>query len=186
MTRNVRPHCAAVAAVALVLACSASARAQVTNPNDTTKKLGDVGQFVPVGGSLLLTAAHRDGKGVSELAFSTAATLALVHSLKPIINRRRPNGGSRSFPSGHTAMAFVGAGFLQRRYGWGWGAPAYAVGIFVGYSRVHAKEHYTTDVIAGGAIGLASSYVFTKRYHGVSVTPTAAGGGPGLSLSIAW
>ena len=158
----------------------------MTSPNDTTQKAGNVGQFVPVAGALALVATHHDGRGLTELALSSATTLALVHTLKPIVNRTRPNGGSRSFPSGHTAIAIAGAGFVQRRYGWAWGAPAYAVTVFVAYSRVHSKEHYTTDVLASGAIGIASNLVFTHRYRGVTVTPTATGGGPGIALSIAW
>jgi membrane-associated phospholipid phosphatase len=177
---------AAVATCVFTLAGAAVAGAQATSPNDTTQKLGNIGQFAPVVGGVLLSAAHKDSKGFAELALSSATTLAIVHSLKPLIDKTRPNGGGRSFPSGHTAIAFAGAGFVQRRYGWAWGAPAYAVGVFVGYSRVHAKEHWTEDVIAGGAIGLASSYVFTRRYHGVTVTPMASRGGPGLTLSIAW
>ena len=76
--------------------------------------------------------------------------MAVVYVLKPIVDRQRPDGGSQSFPSGHSASAFAGAAFLQRRYGWSYGAPAYAVATFVAYSRVESKRHWTSDVIAGG------------------------------------
>ena len=36
----------------------------------------------------------------------------------------------------------------------------------MGYSRVEAREHYPHDVIAGAAIGILSSYLFTKPYKG--------------------
>jgi membrane-associated phospholipid phosphatase len=174
------------ALLALLLSCGAPTEARAADSRGTVRKVGDVGQFAPLAGALALIASHHDGKGLTELALSSATTLALVHTLKPIINRTRPNGGSRSFPSGHTAIAIAGAGFVQRRYGWAWGAPAYAVTAFVAYSRVYSKQHYTTDVLASGAIGIASNLVFTHRYRGVGVTPTALNGAPGLTLSITW
>jgi len=56
----------------------------------------------------------------------------------------------------------------------------------VGFSRVHSDEHWTSDVIAAGAIGIASNLVFTRRYQGVSVSPTAGAGLPGLSITVTW
>ena len=58
--------------------------------------------------------------------------MAVVYVLKPLVDRTRPDGGHQWFPSGHTASAFAGAAFLQMRYGWALGAPAYAVASFVG------------------------------------------------------
>ncbi len=171
---------------AALAVCAGSTVTAHADSRERVRKIGDVGQYVPLGMGLTLIAAHNDRSGALELALATASSLALTHSLKPIVNRTRPNGGKHSFPSGHATIAFAGAGYVQRRYGWGWGAPAYAVGIFVGYSRVYAKEHFTTDVLAGGAIGLASNLVFTRRYHKVSVTPIAHNGAPGLALSISW
>jgi membrane-associated phospholipid phosphatase len=172
----------AVLGVVISLGATPVARA---DSRDTVRNVGDVGQFAPFAGALALVASHHDSQGLKELALSSATTLALVHTLKPIINRTRPNGGSRSFPSGHTAMAISGAAFIQQRYGWGWGAPAYAVTAFVAYSRVYSKQHYATDVLASAAIGIASNLVFTHRYRGAALTPTA-GGHPGLSLAITW
>ena len=151
-----------------------------------TKTRGDIGQIALPVGAGAVALAHRDAKGVGELALVSATTLAVVFTLKPIINRRRPNGGNHSFPSGHTASAFMGAAFLQQRYGWAYGAPAYAAAAFVGYSRVHTKEHWTTDVLAGAALGIASNVVFTRRFHKVQISPTAGHGGLGVSAVVAW
>jgi membrane-associated phospholipid phosphatase len=152
-----------------------------------TKTLGDVGQIAVPASAAVIALVHRDGKGIGELALVSATTLAVVHTLKPIINRRRPNGGGQSLPSGHTASAFMGAAFLHRRYGWLYGAPAYVAAVYVGYSRVHTKEHWTTDVLAGGALGVASNLVFTRRYHKVQLAPLATpGGGVAVSALIEW
>ena len=55
---------------------------------------------------------------------------------------------------------------MRERYGLEYGIPAYALASFVAYSRVESGEHYAHDVIAGAAIGIASSYIFTKPYRG--------------------
>lgn len=86
------------------------------------------------------------------------------------MHERRPNGGNQSFPSGHTSISFSAAEFMRERYGWEYGLPAYAVASFVGYSRVESNQHYPRDVVAGAAIGILSSYIFTKPYHGYTVS----------------
>jgi len=131
-------------------------------------------------------AGHRDGKGALQLAEAYGSAMAVVYILKPIVDRQRPDGGSQSFPSGHAASAFAGAAFLQRRYGWAYGVPAYAVATFVAWSRVEAKRHWTSDVIAGGAIGIAGNLVFTHRWSRVAVQPAVVPRGAGLALQVAW
>jgi membrane-associated phospholipid phosphatase len=174
-----------VAATLQTSSLALATRATAQN-SSATKTLGDIGQVaLPVGASVIAL-AHHDRKGIGELALVSATTLIVVHTLKPIINERRPNGGSRSFPSGHTASAFMGAAFLQQRYGWAYGAPAYAAAAFVGYSRVHAKEHWTKDVVAGAALGVASNLVLTRRYRRLQLSPTVARSGLGVSALVVW
>lgn len=172
---------AALLASSFVLPARATAQGKLA-----TTEIGDIGQVVLPAAGCALALAHHDRKGVGELALVSATTLGVVFVLKPIINRRRPNDGNHSFPSGHTASAFMGAAFLQVRYGWAYGLPAYAAAAFVGYSRVHAKEHWTTDVEAGAVLGIASNLAFTRHYHRVQFTPTAVPGGVGVSALVAW
>jgi len=95
----------------------------------------------------------------------TIATTTLVtKGLKTLVNETRPNGEKYSFPSGHTGIAFAGAGFLQIRYGWKIGIPAYLLASFVGYSRIETGKHYIWDVAAGAVIGMGSAAIFTKAY----------------------
>ena len=116
-----------------------------------------------------LTLGNRDWEGSLQLAESSALTLGVTYGLKYSVNERRPNGGKHSFPSGHTSISFSAAEFMRKRYGWEYGVPAYALASFVAYSRVESKEHYAHDVVAGAAIGIASSYIFTRRYRGWDV-----------------
>ena len=91
------------------------------------------------------------------------AGLILQQSLKRIVQKPRPDGSNNySFPSGHTTSAFSGAAFIERRYGWKYGIPAYALASFVAYSRIQAKKHDGWDVLAGAAIGIGTTYLFTK------------------------
>lgn len=117
--------------------------------------------------SALGYAAYLDDKqGIQALGSSYFATMGTTHLLKRIVNRQRPNSGNHSFPSGHTASAFSGAAFLQKRYGWQLGAPAYAMAAFTGYSRVQAKKHYWSDVFAGAALATGINHWLVSPLEG--------------------
>jgi len=96
-------------------------------------------------------------------AFSTA--------IKYSVNRPRPfetypdiqkcaDGGSPSFPSGHTSDAFALATAASLAYPkWYLIAPAYIWAGAVGYSRMDLGVHYPSDVIFGAIVGAGSAYV---------------------------
>ena len=75
---------------------------------------------------------------------------------------------------------------MRKRYGWEYGVPAYAAASFVAYSRVESNEHHPHDVIAGAAIGIVSSYIFTRPYKGWHVQVEADEKYYGIRLSRAW
>jgi len=71
---------------------------------------------------------------------------------------------------------FADAAFIQRRYGWKWGVPAYLLSAYVGWGRTYAKKHDWWDVAAGAVIGAGSAYIFTRPFakeHNVVVAPVA-------------
>lgn len=84
----------------------------------------------------------------------------VTYGLKYAIDAKRPNGGGQSFPSGHTAAAFMGAEFIRKEYGWVLGAPAYAAASWVGYTRVESDNHYWHDVLGGALIGVLANHDF--------------------------
>jgi len=127
-----------------------------------------------------------DDQGRDQFLQSFASTVVVTQVLKYSINRERPNGGSQSFPSGHTSAAFHGAAFIHARYGLSYGIPAYIGAAFVGYSRVASNKHYNSDVFAGALIGGISAFYFGDPYNGISIQPTASKSGYGAKLSMAW
>ena len=131
-----------------------------------------------------------DTEGQYQFYKSFGTNLAATYALKFSIDKERPNGGSHSFPSGHTSAAFQGASFIHFRYGLGYGIPAYLAASFVGWSRVDSDAHYTSDVIAGALLGTFSSYYFTTSYKGYDIKPITMNSGSssavGIGISKTW
>lgn len=95
------------------------------------------------------------------LAMSYATMGIAVHSMKFAFNEKRPDSNAtNSFPSGHTATAFMGAQYLYEEYKdvspW-IGYAGYAVAAATGYLRIYNHRHYFNDVIAGACIGVLST-----------------------------
>ena len=124
---------------------------------------GDVLQLLVPAVGYGMTFQKDDPEGRTQFYKSAATTFVVTHGLKRSIDAERPDGGSQSFPSGHTSAAFQGAGFIHARYGIETAWPAYVAATFVAYSRVDSDRHYTRDVIAGAALGVASSFYFTPK-----------------------
>ena len=140
--------------------------------NQAVTSVGDIVQLVLPAAALASCYIWKDTKetvwhkkpAIQFLASYTAG-LILQQSLKRIVLKPRPDGSDNySFPSGHTTSAFSGAACIERRYGWKYGIPAYAMASFVGYSRIQAKKHDGWDVLGGAAIGIGTAYLFTTPY----------------------
>ena len=152
----------------------------------TIESAGDAIQIALPMAAAGLTLYRWDTTGGVQLVESAVLSTGATYALKYTVNATRPNGGSHSFPSGHASISFMSAEYLRNRYGWEYGVPAYALASFVAYSRVYADQHYARDVVAGAAIGIASSYIFTSPIKGMTVQPTVDAGYYGLKLSRLW
>jgi membrane-associated phospholipid phosphatase len=93
----------------------------------------------------------------AELLQAHAVAGLLTEGLKVAVARRRPDGGRYGFPSGHSAISFATAGVVTRHFGWRYGVAAYAGATYVALSRLADRQHFTSDVVFGSAIGLAAS-----------------------------
>ena len=87
---------------------------------------------------------------------------ALVNGIKYTAKEMRPDGSTaNSWPSGHTATAFVGASLLHKEYGltrspW-WSVAGYGVATATGVMRVLNNRHWISDVMSGAGIGIMST-----------------------------
>jgi PAP2 superfamily len=118
------------------------------------------GFVVQAGGALATYAIGRvtDSPKIASIGASLfraqVVSQAATQAIKIAVRRTRPDGTSLSLPSGHTAAAFTTASVLQSELGWKVGAAAYGAAAWVAASRVQARRHYLSDVIAGATIGM--------------------------------
>ena len=150
----------------ILLSTSLMAAIPAHADSSSTTKVGDVLAFAIPAAAYGSTYYMDDKEGRQQFYYSFATNLAATQVLKSVIDKERPNGRDEdSFPSGHTSVAFQGASFIHKRYGLEYSIPAYIGAGFVAYSRVEADEHDVTDVLAGAALGIASSMYLTKSYY---------------------
>ncbi|MCH5240289.1 MAG: phosphatase PAP2 family protein [Muribaculaceae bacterium] len=166
---------------------------QVFNPSKSQKGVRistDVFALLLPAAGLTLTLCEKDWKGLLQGFETAAATASLTLLLKYTVKEQRPDfSNNHSFPSGHAAVTFASAAYLQRRYGWSWGAPAYVIATYVGWGRCFAKKHYWYDVLAGAAIGAGSAYIFTRPFvkkHDVKISPVTDGENIGIYASFSF
>jgi membrane-associated phospholipid phosphatase len=139
---------------------------EVTENIDKKFTVDDVLQYVPAAAVYGLNACGVEGKNNLKdrsiiLASSYLMMSVTVLALKSITKVERPDGSSNnSFPSGHTANAFVGAEFMYQEYKdksiW-YGISGYVVATATGAFRVVNNRHWVTDVVAGAGIGILTT-----------------------------
>ncbi|MCH8862674.1 MAG: phosphatase PAP2 family protein [Proteobacteria bacterium] len=151
-------HQARLSVISLLLAAFA---ASVPARADTLTTYGDIARHAIPGIAVLISLDKKDQEGVAQLAATWVVSTGVTYSLKYTVDKRRPNGGRRSFPSGHMTNAMAGASYLHYRYGWKYGLPAYAAAAVVGIGRVQGNFHRWEDVVAGAAIANITAYIFT-------------------------
>ena len=99
---------------------------------------------------------------LASAAMSYGIMAGLVNGIKYTAKEMRPDGSTaNSWPSGHTATAFVGASLLHKEYGltrspW-WSVAGYGVATATGVMRVLNNRHWISDVMSGAGIGIMST-----------------------------
>lgn len=84
---------------------------------------------------------------------------AMTRTVKHTVKEIRPDGGPYSFPSGHTANAFLGAHIAYKEFKDSSPLLAYsgyALALFVAGSRLYNNRHWVADVVAGAGFGILS------------------------------
>ena len=122
-------------------------------------------QYLPAAATLGLEyvgakAKHSIIERVAATATAYIAMTAMVNVTKYTVKEKRPDTDTRnSFPSGHTATAFVGAELVREEYGNVYGACAYTVATGVAVLRLYNDRHWLNDIIAGAGVGILSARV---------------------------
>ena len=124
----------------------------------------------------LIAAVFPDKRAAAwRMILAVAFTFAICdYGLKPLFDRARPyevdssitvidaKPVTRSFPSGHAAMAVAGALAGSQLFfysAWLW----WPLAAIVAVSRVYIGVHWPSDVIAGALIGLATGWLVLGR-----------------------
>lgn len=101
------------------------------------------------------------GRLLTSAGLSYGIMAAFVNGIKYTAKEMRPDGSTaNSWPSGHTATAFVGATLLHKEYGltrspW-YSVAGYGVATATGVMRVLNNRHWISDVLSGAGIGIMS------------------------------
>lgn len=124
-------------------------------------------QYAPLVATWGLHAAGVEGQSswkrlAASNAISTMFMAGLTNSLKYTVRERRPDGSSsNSFPSGHTATAFMAATILHKEYGqtqspW-YSVAGYSMATATAVGRVLNNRHWVTDVLVGAGVGIIAT-----------------------------
>lgn len=122
----------------------------------------------------------------------------IVSSAKRLSRVVRPDSSNAlSFPSGHSAQAFIAAEFMRQEYKdvspW-YGVVAYAVAAGTGFLRMYNNKHWFNDVVAGAGVGILSTRIsywlypkiknalFKEKKGSTMVMPTYQNGSVGFGL----
>jgi membrane-associated phospholipid phosphatase len=169
--------------------------------------LDDYSRHLPIVAAYSLYAGGMKGtRGVVPFTIiyglSHALSSGVVSNLKSISHTKRPDNPAdfSSFPSAHTAEAFMTATLLYEQFGRTrpWVAVGgYTVAAATGAMRMLNNRHWITDVLAGASIGVLSAEAVWHLYpvaahllpghlgEKLLLVPTyVPGGGMGISLAV--
>ena len=108
------------------------------------------------------------------IAIANVMAVSVTEVLKRTVKEERPDqSDDLSFPSGHTSIAFTNAALLYYEYKdsnlW-YASSGFLFATATGVLRIANNKHYTSDVLAGAGIGLASGLIVSYWNPFKSVT----------------
>lgn len=133
---------------------------------DSKFTIDDISQYAPAASVYALNLMGIKGRNNFKdrtfiLGISTVFMVTSVNTIKYTARIERPDKSAKnSFPSGHTAVAFMGAEFLWQEYRdisvW-YGISGYIVATGTGIFRMYNDKHWFGDVAVGAGIGILST-----------------------------
>lgn len=121
-----------------------------------------------------------------DLVQAQVLAATLTQGIKFAVQRTRPDGEARSFPSGHASAAFATAAVVHQHFGRKVAFPAYAIAVYTSSSRLQANSHYASDVIVGATLGLIVGRTVTVdvAQARLQLTPMPVRGGMQLAVVV--
>ena len=187
----------------------------------TVETIAVPGAFI-IGGGLYVGGRLAGNEDVADLGLHSTEAVVIGHVVvavlkvttgraRPYVSRDRPHDfkfgrglrqdAYRSFPSGHAVTAFAGAAAVTEETRRWWPgsvwyiAPVmYGGATMVGISRMYNNQHWASDVLMGGAIGVFTGRRVVRWHHshpgnkldrwllGISIAPNPDGGGHTIRL----
>jgi hypothetical protein len=158
----------------------------------------NVGKGMPVvlagaaAGAVAFGDARAQNIGIISLE-SIAGAAAVSMATKRIVGRARPSEGlgpwskttdrsNASFPSNHSTVAFAAVTPFAQEYDAPW---LYGLAAATSLGRTAGREHWVSDVVAGGVLGYAMGSWLWQAQRDNSGSKFAVAPGP-KSLSVAW
>ncbi len=151
----------------------------VTGPDFRTK-LDDYIQYMPIlqiyaGKQLGFRSKNNTTHQTIQLLMANAIMGGIVQTMKYSFKETRPdNSNNQSFPSGHTALAFTNATLLFQEYKdsnlW-YASSGFVFATATGVLRVANNKHYTSDILTGAGIGMASAFLvsYLNPFHSFEI-----------------
>lgn len=167
-------------------------------------ELGNVRGVRPAALMLFLGSLAGDQYRFQDAAFTSLEALVFANlmtdALKSIVGRSRPFqergamhfrplSGNTSFPSGHATTIFAAITPWVLYYPRPATYVLMGVGFGTAFARLATNQHWFTDVLAGGAIGITTGYWLTRRHQktdadGRRVHLVASAAGVGLRVHL--
>ncbi|MEP7324914.1 MAG: phosphatase PAP2 family protein [Gemmatimonadota bacterium] len=162
------------------------------------RRMGEPEVFIPAGLGVLATGVLSGNRRIREAGVRITSSLVLAGAVVTLgkfsagrvrpsrsntdADDFRPFSGNASAPSGHATMAFALATALGDEIHTRWVTIGlYTAAAAAGWSRINDNAHWTSDVMAGAALGIVSAKfvsgrlrVFGLRSPLVSAAPNGA------------
>ena len=180
-------YCSSPNLIILGLAYGGSLALQETGPDDTVEDsyrhhttfskeardifgaAGNPGTHFALAGAWYLLGQQTQDEKTYEVGRTLFSAL-IINGLSTLVGQaaswdRSPNGELGTFPSGHTSSTFAFASVMHEAYGPLVGVPLYGLGVLVAIERLEDGEHYFSDVIMGGVMGLVIGHTVAGEHE---------------------
>jgi membrane-associated phospholipid phosphatase len=180
-------------------------------PNGTANALEDVGTYSlsAAAGIIYLSGfVTKDEKARHDMITTgegVAGATVIAVAFKYMFGRQRPNAGKgveawfqggQSFFSGEATPAFALAAGISQHYEYRWyvALPAYSAAVAVGLGRMGHDEHWFSDVVTAGLVGVGTTELlyYLHKEHGENpehywIFPVSSDrGGGGVGVGYNW